>query len=296
MYGIPARRVRFIHNDHTPRTDVIVADDAEASYRAIWHALRTDRERWDVLLLGQLERDSKTHAGFPGVCRGRASAHRHVAQQRFAVPADHRHLGRLSQQPAGEVPLEPAQPAVTPDARSASLSLEDPDRPAGDRGGRAKKPGGSKAPGGSAKRARRSPPTRRCNASTPRSSSAGTSAGWLRLLFLTVGGPPDRHVVRRLLRQPAVPVQDRLRPGVRHRARRSSSSRTSPSSDACARGLAEVDFLGDAEPWKLEWTSTSRGHDWLYRLRRHDASPAFAFDQVPVAAGVEAMVESSVTA
>ena len=33
---------------------------------------------------------------------------------------------------------------------------------------------------------------------------------------------------------------------------------------AYAEGLTEIDFLGDAEPWKLEWTSTSRGHDWLY--------------------------------
>jgi CelD/BcsL family acetyltransferase involved in cellulose biosynthesis len=34
--------------------------------------------------------------------------------------------------------------------------------------------------------------------------------------------------------------------------------------EAYAQGLTEVDFLGDAEPWKLEWTSTSRGHDWLF--------------------------------
>jgi CelD/BcsL family acetyltransferase involved in cellulose biosynthesis len=34
--------------------------------------------------------------------------------------------------------------------------------------------------------------------------------------------------------------------------------------DACEQGLTEVDFLGDSEPWKLEWTSTTRGHDWLF--------------------------------
>jgi hypothetical protein len=28
--------------------------------------------------------------------------------------------------------------------------------------------------------------------------------------------------------------------------------------------LTEVDFLGDAEPWKLEWTTAARPHDWLY--------------------------------
>ena len=33
---------------------------------------------------------------------------------------------------------------------------------------------------------------------------------------------------------------------------------------AYAHGLREVDFLGDSEPWKLEWTTTARAHDWLF--------------------------------
>ena len=34
--------------------------------------------------------------------------------------------------------------------------------------------------------------------------------------------------------------------------------------DAFREGLDEVDFLGDADPWKLEWTATTRPHDWLF--------------------------------
>ena len=34
--------------------------------------------------------------------------------------------------------------------------------------------------------------------------------------------------------------------------------------DGFSAGLREVDFLGDNEPWKLEWTSTTRPHDWLF--------------------------------
>ena len=34
--------------------------------------------------------------------------------------------------------------------------------------------------------------------------------------------------------------------------------------DAFDRGLTEFDFLGDAEPWKLEWTTTTRPHEWLF--------------------------------
>jgi len=37
---------------------------------------------------------------------------------------------------------------------------------------------------------------------------------------------------------------------------------------AFADGLHEVDFLGDAEPWKLEWTATTRSHDWLFVFAR----------------------------
>src|SRR5437899_1178759 len=61
MYGVPVRRLRLMHNDHTPRADVIVAGQAEAAYRAIWAALSDGRERWDVLQLGQLPRESQTH-------------------------------------------------------------------------------------------------------------------------------------------------------------------------------------------------------------------------------------------
>jgi len=34
--------------------------------------------------------------------------------------------------------------------------------------------------------------------------------------------------------------------------------------DAWKRGLAEVDFLGNSERWKLEWAHESRPHSWVY--------------------------------
>jgi CelD/BcsL family acetyltransferase involved in cellulose biosynthesis len=33
---------------------------------------------------------------------------------------------------------------------------------------------------------------------------------------------------------------------------------------AYAEGFDELDLLGDSEPWKEEWTETSRAHDWLF--------------------------------
>jgi len=72
MYGVPVRRIRLMHNDHTPRADVIVASHPEDSYRALWDGLREDRDGWDVLLLGQVAHESRTLAVF-SEC---AAAHR----------------------------------------------------------------------------------------------------------------------------------------------------------------------------------------------------------------------------
>ncbi|HSL83967.1 MAG TPA: GNAT family N-acetyltransferase, partial [Thermoanaerobaculia bacterium] len=37
--------------------------------------------------------------------------------------------------------------------------------------------------------------------------------------------------------------------------------------DAFARGLSRIDFLGDEERWKLDWTRRTREHHWLYVFR-----------------------------
>ena len=36
---------------------------------------------------------------------------------------------------------------------------------------------------------------------------------------------------------------------------------------AVERGLREYDFVGDAEPWKREWTAHERSHHWLFAFR-----------------------------
>jgi CelD/BcsL family acetyltransferase involved in cellulose biosynthesis len=61
MYGVPVRRVQFLHNDHTPKADVIVAERADEAYAALWKTLRDGRAKWDVLQLSQLQYDSPTH-------------------------------------------------------------------------------------------------------------------------------------------------------------------------------------------------------------------------------------------
>src|SRR6185436_13207967 len=64
MYGVQIRRLRLLQNDHTPDADVIIADEPELAYRAIWQSLVTMSERWDVLLMSEVPRSSPTLRAF----------------------------------------------------------------------------------------------------------------------------------------------------------------------------------------------------------------------------------------
>jgi CelD/BcsL family acetyltransferase involved in cellulose biosynthesis len=261
MYGIRARRVRFIHNDHTPRTDIIVADDAAASYRAIWRALREDRERWDVLQLSQLERDSRTQRLFRefaaadrlanGTWRSSDSPYLQLTGTWDAylnsLPAKFRsnlrnRLSRLAK--IGSPSLE-----VLTDRRAIEAAAEEAYR---------LESSGWKREAGTAIAS--DPAVHRFYTAL---IERGTGAGWLQLLFLKVGD-------RRIATSYGACFDNRLflfKTGYDPEFATGAPFKILTSlaiQQACAQGLTEVDFLGDAEPWKLEWTSTGRGHDWLY--------------------------------
>jgi CelD/BcsL family acetyltransferase involved in cellulose biosynthesis len=261
MYGIPARRVRFIHNDHTPRTDVIVADHADTSYQAIWRALREDREPWDVLLLNQLERDSRTATTFDqfaateglrtGTWKSSDSPYLPLTgsfdDYLNRLPAKFRsnlrnRLSRLMK--TGAVSFE-----VLTDRQSIEAAAEEAWR---------LESSGWKRDAGTAIAC--DPAVRRFYTTL---IERGANAGWLQLLFLKVGD-------RRIATSYGACFDQRLflfKTGYDPEFATGAPFKILTSfaiQDACTRGLREVDFLGDAEPWKLEWTSASRAHDWLY--------------------------------
>jgi CelD/BcsL family acetyltransferase involved in cellulose biosynthesis len=91
----------------------------------------------------------------------------------------------------------------------------------------------------------------------------GADNGWLRLLFLTAGG-------KRIAVSYSA-VYDRrlflLKTGHDREFHTCSPFKLLTyfaAQDGYARGLREIDFLGDAEPWKQEWTPAARAHDWLF--------------------------------
>jgi len=56
VYAFRCDAWRLLANDHTPRTDFIVADRHDEAYRSIWNTLAEEIDDWDVLQLTQLLR------------------------------------------------------------------------------------------------------------------------------------------------------------------------------------------------------------------------------------------------
>lgn len=261
MYGVPIRRLRLLHNDHTPRAEFIVAERPEESHAAIWSALRQTSDHWDVLQLGQLPRRSPTSRVMGELAAaddcptglwpsseapylelsGSWDRYFNGLSAKFRQNVRNR-LSRL--QRLGRPAIERLDdPEAILRARDDALRLE---------------ASGWKDKAGTAVCC--SPAVRRFYTLLAERASA---RGWLRLLFLTVDG-------RRIASSYGSRYANRL--FLLKTGYDSAHAQCSPFKlltyfalqNAFAEGLSEVDFLGDAEPWKLEWTTTIRSHDWLF--------------------------------
>jgi CelD/BcsL family acetyltransferase involved in cellulose biosynthesis len=275
VYGVPVRRLRTLNNDHTPRIDFIVAERVEESYAAIWQALRHRARDWDLIQLDQIPVES------PSLGRLKALA------RRDRCPFEVRHgerspyltlygawdgyvdsigsklrqslrsrLARLSQS-AGSVRLEVvhAGPELQ-EARRDAFRLEG---------------SGWKEIAGTAIVS---------NPAVERFYSAiverASGRGWLELQFLTVG-------VRRIAAALVARYHGRtflVKTGYDPRYAKYAPCKLLTYltlRDAHASGLVEVDFMGDAEPWKLEWTKDTRSHDWLFIFSNHCRSHFLRF-------------------
>ena len=261
MYGVRVRRMRLLQNDHTPRTDIVVTERADECYRAIWKALQNDSEPWDVLQLSQIPRASDTLRAFstlaaeaghstgvwpssdsPYVALEGTWAAYSAGRTRKLRQNIRNRWTRLSA--LGEPTLEVLDERLAIQAASdEALHLE---------------ASGWKYTSGTAIGS--SPWTHHFYSTLARRA---TEQGWLRLLFLTVNR-------RRIAAAYGARYRDRLmfiKTGYDP-----AFAKFSPFTllthaalrDAFDSHLLEVDFLGDTEPWKLEWTQASRPHDWLF--------------------------------
>ena len=261
FYGMPVRCLEFIANVHTPRCDFVVGRRTNEAYRAIWTAIGTQKRLWDVMLLCQVPSDSNTvdeirrFAGQEGL-----PCHQWVSGDSPYVPvqkswddyfkqlsAKHRanvsrRLRRLSE--IGEVEMESIwSTSEMKEALEEGFRIE---------GAAWKDHIGTSI---------HSQPDSRLFYS--RLAERFAQMGWLRLYFLTVAG-------RRIAFHYSVSYGKRvylLKPGYDP-----DFARFSPVNvlcflflkDAFRNGLQEFDLLGVADDWKLQWTSTVRGHYWMF--------------------------------
>ena len=260
-YGLSIRRLAVLANDHTPRTDFLVTGNADDVYEAIWSALRDGMDQWDVVQLTQLLKGSPTVSamtrfaaaeGLPtGTWKSSDSPYLELAgtwdsywaglSAKFRSNVRNR-LTRLTQ--IGEPGLE-------------ILSEETAIARACDDAWRLEASGWKDQEG-----------TSICSDPAVRKfytllAERASARGWLRLLFLTVGG-------KRIAVSYSAVHDGRLfllKTGHDREFHTCSPFKLLTyfaAQHGYASGLREIDFLGDSEAWKQEWTPATRAHDWLF--------------------------------
>jgi CelD/BcsL family acetyltransferase involved in cellulose biosynthesis len=260
MYGMPVRRLRLLQNDHSPRSDFIVADYASQCYQAIWTSLFHERHNWDVLLLSQLPPETSTVEFVSGLAaadgcatglwRSGSSPYLSISgteadyfanlSSKFRQNLRNR-MTRLTR--VGKPALEIISESSLSDAVDEAIRLEE---------------SGWKRDAGTAIST-----DHNVRLFYARLAERMADRGWLRLMFLNVNG-------HRIATSYSIEHNRRLF---------LCKTGYDPDYNTCspfkllmhfivryafAAGANEIDLLGDSEPWKEEWTEASRPHNWLF--------------------------------
>jgi CelD/BcsL family acetyltransferase involved in cellulose biosynthesis len=261
MYGIPVRRIGGMANVYTERFDFLVSARPEECGKAIWTYLTDHASDWDVLELRQL----------PEGCRALTSLPRAAIEPRILI----------GEWPSSESPYIPVnQPWETyfkslKKGHRANMrkSLQHLEQSA---------PVGLdvvvsnhrldadiedalnleavawKDEGGTAIRSRDD-----TSAFYRRILHRASDRGWLRLYFLTLGGKRIAVRMALLFRNKVYMLKSGYDP---------QYAMYSPGHLLCHKILDEawrlrfdeVDFLGNSERWKLNWSKDIRRHAWVF--------------------------------
>jgi CelD/BcsL family acetyltransferase involved in cellulose biosynthesis len=267
MWGLRVRRLGFFYNAHVPRADFIIPRRRSEVYGALWRHISRDRS-WDVVQLCQLRKGSETLEALP----------RLAAEENYLV----------GQWKSGEAPFVPCRggweeyfqqlPAKhRSNLRNRLKRLQQLGRPeletitSGEDLERHLEAGFRLEASGWKAKARTailsSPDLPRFYAALARRAAA---RGWLLLHFLRAGE-------KRIAFEYCLLYHNWI-----HCLKGGYDPAYSPYSpynlliqsvlrSAFEGGRGGYDFLGSAEPWKLQWTRRTEPYYWIFIFRRQGA-------------------------
>jgi len=261
VYGCAVRRLRGIANVYTERFDLILTRRAKDACRAIWNFLAAEASDWDMLELRQIPENARA-AEYLRFCAFEDNfllGQWHSSDGPF-IPIDQpwdsyaktlskKHLSNLRGRAKGLHRIGEVRHEIVTGGEQLSRTLDDAFLLE------------AAAWKGKAGTAILNRPDRLAfyRSLLPKAAESG----WLQLHFLTIEG-------KRIAVQIALLVHNKL-----YILKSGYDPHYAPFSpslllcelmlrDAWKRKLTEVDFLGDAERWKLDWTNRTRPHSWIF--------------------------------
>jgi CelD/BcsL family acetyltransferase involved in cellulose biosynthesis len=259
LYGLPVERVVSLHNDHTPRSELLVDPACPQAAQALWAALRPRGGRRLLEV-----RELPTHvpmlarvralAASDGLRTGTWDSNGSPYLRIEGTWADYQ--AGLSDKLRGNIRRRAKNLARQGEVVYEVVAGGDLRTPLDD--GLRIEAAGWKGGLGTAIN---------CHPALVRLyrefAEVAAAHGWLRLLFVKVGD-------RRIAFTYAIEYANRL--FLVKRGYDPEFASSSPTQlqmlellrDAYERRLTAVEFLGASDPWKLEWTRTVRQHQWLH--------------------------------
>ncbi|MBI2572027.1 MAG: GNAT family N-acetyltransferase [Candidatus Schekmanbacteria bacterium] len=260
VYGLRTVTLEFLANAHTSRFD-LAGERSDRVYLALWQQVTEMFDELDYVTLCQLPADSPTLRRLPALARADAVAGElwHAADAPYlelegtfdgylrSLSAKHRanlrnRLGRLMRSASLDMEIVTSGSEVE-SALAEGIQIE---------GAAWKQDAGTAIAS-----------TESCRQFYAQLVPEAARHGWLRLCFLTAGG-------RRIAFAFALEYGGRfflVKTGFDPLYRQYSPTNLlvfHVLKHCYERGLSELDFLGDDEPWKREWTATTRRHEWLF--------------------------------
>jgi len=261
IYGCRVRRLRGIANVYTERFDLILARHAKEACRAIWKFLAAESTSWDILELRQIPEGGRAAEFLPFwafedkflLGQWHSSDGPFIPIQQpwdgYVKTLSKKHLSNLRGRAKGLHRVGEVRHEVVSGQEDLQHALDDAFLLE------------AAAWKGKAGTAIMNRPDRLAFYRKLLTKAAG--CGTLQLHFLKI-----EH--KRIAVQITLVVHGKLyilKSGYDPRYAAYGPSLIlleSMLKDAWKRRLTEVDFLGDAERWKLEWASRTRSHSWLF--------------------------------